>query len=239
MKTDETGNSANIAMWYRNIPITLEEVKNFEGKVAKECWKYLIGKLCISEKEKRRDEERVVDILDQLGDTFGYTGKSIKNLALFSGVIDRIINLLPDIAADILNGKTRLAEKNIYALAKLDFVEISAVMERLENETLPAKIIIEEQKALRKKTRRPGRPKRIIINAPRASVKDTPAYDPDAQLNALSYTIPSWVSMIERTFSSSEFNNISANARDRLSIELQKLTDAAETVSALLLEVKR
>ena len=237
MKSDETGNSANIAMWYRNIPISLDEVKIFEGKVAKECWKYLIGKLCILEKEKRRDDEHIVDILDQLGNTFGYTGTSIKNLALFSGVIDRIIELLPDISADILNGKTRLTEKDIYSLAKLDFLEISAVMERLENETLPAKTLIEEQVALRAKTKRPGRPKRIITDVPRASVKDTPAYDPNAQLNALSYTMPSWVSMIERALSSSDFNAVSQNARNRFLNELQKLTDAAETISALLLEV--
>lgn len=238
MRTDETGNSANIAMWYRNIPISLGEMKNIEGEVTKECWKYLIGKLYLSEKEKRRSSERVVDILDQLGNAFGYTGASIKNLAIFSCVVDRIIKSLPDIAADILNGKTRLAEKNIYALAKMDFVEINAVMERLENETLSAKIIIEEQKALRTKTKRPSRPKRIIAEVPRASVKDTPAFDPDAQINALAYTVPSWVSMIERAFTSSEFNEISQNARDRLARELHKLTAAAETVATLLSEVK-
>jgi hypothetical protein len=238
MKIDETGNSANLAIWYRNIPISIEELKDIEGEVTNECRKYLIGKYGLIEKEKRSDNERVADIFEQLGATFGYTGKSIKNLGIFSGVIDRLIKLLPDIAADILNGRTRLAEKDIYALAKLDFVEICAVMERLESETLPAKIIIAEQIALRTKTKRPGRPKRVITEEPRASVKDIPAYDPDAQINGLAYTIPSWVSMIERAFTSSEFNEVSANARNRLGLELQKLTDAAETVSALLSEGK-
>ena len=236
MKYDEKGNSANIAMWYRDITFTLDELANIEGKVTKECWKYLVGKICKMEREKHRENERVCDIYKRMGNIFGYIHTSVKKVVNYTNAIDRIHRFLPDIAADILNGKIRISTMDTIALAKLNFTEINNVVLRLSNENTLAKIIITEQMALRKKTKRPGRPKRITEETPRISIKDTPTYDPDAQINTLTYTIPTWVSMVERTFTASDFNEISSNARKRLAEELNKLTAVAETVTALLTE---
>ena len=235
-KSDEKEHSANIAMWYRDIPFTLDELANIEGKVTKECWKYLVGKICKNEREKRRDNERVCDIYEQMGNIFGYIHTSLKKVVNYTNAIDRIHRFLPNIAADILNGKIRISTIDTIVLAKLDFTEINDVILRLSNENTLAKIIIAEQKALRKKTKRPGRPKRIIDETPRVSIKDTPTYDPDAQINALAYTIPTWVSMVERTFTASDLNEISSNARKRLAEELKKLTVSVETAKTLLTE---
>lgn len=238
MRSDDKGNSAKIAMWYRDIPFTLDELTNIEGKVTKECWKYLIGKMCLTEKSKHSDNERVSDIYERLGRVFGYVYPSLKRLVNYTNAIDRIQRILPDIASDILNGKIRLSLPDTIILSKMEFPEICNIIERLSNEKTLAKIIINEQKALRKKTKRPGRPKRITDEAPRVSIKDTPTHDPDAQTNTLAYTIPSWISMVERTFAASNFNEISLSARNRLVEELNKLTAAAETVTALLQEEK-
>ena len=236
MNYDEKENSANIAMWYRDIPFTLDELANIEGKVTKECWKYLVGKICKNEREKRRDNERVCDIYEHMGSIFGYTNTSLKKVVNYTNSVDRIHKFLPDIAAEILNGKIRISAIDTIALAKLDFAEIADVITRISNEKTLAKIIINEQKALRKKTKRRGRPKRIIEEVPRASIKDTPIYNPDAHINTLVYTIPSWISMIERAFDSSEVNEISSSARAKLKIEINKLNTALETMSALLTE---
>jgi len=236
MKFDEKENSANIAMWYRDIPFTLDELVNIEGKVTKECWKYLIGKICLSEKSRRNDNERVIAVYERLGRVFGYVYPSLKRLVHYSNAIDRIQTILPDIASDILNGKTRLSLPDTIILAKMEFPEICNVIERLNCEKTSASVIFKDQKAMREKTERRGRPKRSMEEASRATIKDTPTYDPDAQIKALTYTIPSWVSMIERVFHVSDFNEISSSTRNSLAEELSKLTAAVETVTAILTE---
>jgi len=209
-----------------------------EGKVTKERWKYLLGKMCLAEKSKRRNNERARDVYERIGRGFGYAYPGIKGIISYANAIDRIHKLLPNVALKILDGNSRISQRDTIVLAKMEFPEICAVMERIANEKTLTKIIINEQKVLREKTERRGRPKRNKDEAPRVSVKDTPAYDPDAQINALAYTIPSWVSMIDRVFTASDFNEVSPNALDKLTGEMIKLSATAETVTALLSEGK-
>ena len=239
MELDEKVNSAKIAMWYKDTPIQLDVLKAFEGKVTKECWRYLIGKACLSEKNKRSHNERASDIYDQLGKDLGYVHPSMKRLVNYANAIDRIQRGFPNIATDILNGKTRLNLQNTIILSKKEFSEISIIFERLCHEKTPIFAIFDEQQSLRVKPKRGrGRPRKKAYEPSRISVKDNPTYNPDAQVNALSYTIPSWVSMVEKTFAHSDSSQMSLSARNRLNEELNRLIGTAESVLALLTEVK-
>jgi hypothetical protein len=234
----ENESSADIAMRYQDFPFSFDELIDIKEKVTKECWKYLVGTLCKREKDNRCERESIRNICEQMGIALGYSIFTIKRAINYAIAIEKIQELLPNIATDILNGKMRFTAFDTIALAKMDFLEICAVVERLENENTSAKIIIVEQKILRKKTNRPGRPKRDIDEALRTSVKDTPLYNPNAQINALAYTIPSWVSMVERTMATSVFSETSLSARDRLMEEASKLTEAINNISRLLKEEK-
>ena len=234
IRFDRTGNSANLAMWYKDISFTLEELIDIDGTVTKECWKYLVGKFCEREREQRRDSELVCDIYEEMGGIFGYTKTSLKKVVNYTNSVDRIQKFLPDIAEDILNGKVSISAIDTIALAKLNFSEISNVILRISSESTLPKIIINEQKALRKKTDRRGRPKQAKNEVARISVKDTPAHDPDAQINGLTYTIPSWISIIERTFSASNVSEVSSLAKNKLACELNKLTVAINSTESLI-----
>ena len=224
--------SGNLAMWYRDIPITPEVLMNLEGTVTKECWKYLIGKMCIYEKSKRGDSERVQDVYDRIGIKFGYVCPSLKRLVNYANSIDYFHRILPDIASNILNGKMRLSLPDTIVLAKMDFHEICNVIERTSREKTPVSRIISEQKALRKKPERRGRPKRNLAEPPRSSVKDTPQYDPDAQVNGLTYTIPSWTRMVDRVSTNTNFYEVSSASRNNLITELKKIIVAADNMAA-------
>jgi hypothetical protein len=163
----------------------------------------------------------------------------MRGIICYANAIDRIHKLLPDIALKILNGNSRISQRNTSVLAKMEFPDICVVMERTANEKTLTKTIIDEQKALRKKPEKRGRPKRNMDEAPRASVKNTPVYDPDALINTLAYTIPSWVRIIDRVFTASDFDEVSPNVRDKLTGEMIKLTTTAETVIALISEGKQ
>jgi hypothetical protein len=202
-------NSYNIAMWYRDVSITPEELKDLQTQITKECYWYLIGKICEIEKNKRDAGVRVRDIHTQVGQHFEYAASSIEYFASYANAIDRIQRVLPDIALDILEGNAHISLKDTIALSK---------------------------KELQKKPERRGRPRINISEPPKISVKNTPLYDPDAQINALAYTIPSWVSTIDRTFMSSDIHNVSLFARSKLATELIKLRDTADTMIALIME---
>ena len=57
------------------------------------------------------------------------------------------------------------------------------------------------------------------------SIKDMPAFDPDADINGLALTIPSWSSSIDRVRKQTDLSIISTKARDRLIKQLHSLVD--------------
>jgi len=149
--------SGNIAMWYLNNPVTADILKALEGKITKECWRYLIGKMCISEKNRRSGDECVHSAYERMSHDFGYVHSSLKRLVNYANSIDRIQSILPDIALEILNGQTRLSLADTIMLAKMEFKEIRNIIERVACEKTPVSKIISDQKALLKKPVRRGR----------------------------------------------------------------------------------
>jgi len=233
-KFDIGANSEKLAIWYRDVPITIDEFNRLEGKITKECKKYLIGKTCVWEKNKRCAEERVKDIYTRLGQVFGYVEPSLKRLVNYAHAIDHFQRIVPDIASDILAGRTRLSLKDAIVLARMDVSDIRVIMERLACEETPATVIFKEQIEESKTKKRRGRPKRKYPKAPAISIKDTPPYDPDAQAVALSFTIPSWVNAIDKIFMSDGLHKISKTARNKLAGELTALKDISDIMIAML-----
>ena len=74
---------------------------------------------------------------------------------------------------------------------------------------------------------------RVLNTGP--SVKDMPAFDPDAEITGLTLTIPSWASSIDRTRSKADLSIVSDRARDRLA---EALTELQGKVSDMLIALK-
>ena len=237
MKLNENGNSANMAMWYKDISFTLDELLSLKGNVTKECWRYLMGKFCKAERDKRSGDENPSNIYNRLGTIFGCTGANMRRVITYSDAIDYIRKHMPETADDILDGNTRLPSVETRALLKMKPHEINKVIERLSSEDTLAKTIVREQKTLRKKNKKRGRPRLIKNEEARISIKDMPTHDPDAHINTLAYTVPSWVGIIERAFDASDLSNVSSAAQHKLSAELEKLSVSVEILRELLMEV--
>ena len=71
-----------------------------------------------------------------------------------------------------------------------------------------------------------------------ASIKDMPAYDPDAEISSLAFTVPSWASSINRVRSSVTMGRTSLKARDKLQGELLALRQAIDHMVAAIKEVQ-
>jgi hypothetical protein len=62
-----------------------------------------------------------------------------------------------------------------------------------------------------------------------------PAFDPDAEITALTLTVPSWESSIRRTRSNTDFDSISNHAKGKLT---EALINLRYTISMMLSTIK-
>jgi len=234
---DKGENSIKFAMLYRDTEITADELNKHSDVITKECRKYLIGKICERGKNNCNNQEEIVEVYTQFGQEFNYTWSTIKNIVAYARAIDQLYITAPDVASSILAGSSGISYKNVMVLSKMELNDICAIIERLACEKISATTLFKEQKEQIQIKKR-GRPKQKSRSLPRKSVKDTPPDDPDAQIMALVYTIPSWISAIENNFTNTNFDRISLAAYRRFIKELDGLKETAATMISILRDEK-
>jgi len=101
---------------------------------------------------------------------------------------------------------------------------------KMENNELPYVQFKKARNAIRSTIER----KEAIQRQDGPSVKDMPAYDPDAEITGLTLTIPSWAGSIDRIINS-DIENASVSAKTELIKALIYLQDKIE---CMLLVVK-
>lgn len=155
---------------------------------------------------------------------------TVEKYAIYSRAVDAISEKEPEIVPKILSGQYKIAHKNVVELSKLTSAEIRKVGRRIQKMQEPFVQYNKIRDVLAETTQSvPG-------EEPAPSVKDMPAFDPDADINVLSLTIPSWSSSINRVRTKTDLSIISAGARDRLVKELCSLTERIEEMLAAIEE---
>ena len=171
-----------------------------------------------SEKEELYDTS-LVRTREKLGAEYHLNQLTVARYADFARSIDRICAYKPDIAVDILSERIRITHKNVSLIGELSLQEFQAACRQLED--LPPGIIsYSETGAIAPKS---NRKTRITLPSDTGSIKEMPKYDPDAELKSLMFTIPSWVSSIDRLLSSPRLAEATKSGKASLSAELQKL----------------
>ena len=235
----------NIKYKVANMPFESEEdaiswiCSNQLGRrsISEETRKYLIGKRYEAEKiigvrrsnrginqytpEKKRPVGRPASndyrhrTADKLGKEYHVSHGTIKNYGSFSRVIDRIGERAPALATQILAGKVKISQKGLTELVEMNDSEMDAVTSSISErgEYVPYNNTRREIHELTKKTETQVAP----------SVKDMPAYDPDAEAVGLTLTIPTWASSIERIDGIMDKTKLSKKARKKLIEALQML----------------
>ena len=155
---------------------------------------------------------------------------TVEKYAIYSRAVDAIAKKEPTIVPKILSGQYKIAHKNIVELAKLSPKEIRKVEENIQKMQEP---FVQYNKI-----------RDVIASTvegtqdeePAASIKDMPAFDPDADINVLSLTIPSWSSSIQRVYTKSNLSIVSKKARKKLIKELYNLNQQIEDLLAAIEE---
>ena len=168
----------------------------------------------------------------RLGEEYRLSHATITKYGAYSRAVDTLAEKNEELVPKILSGQTKISQDNLIELAKLPIKDLKRVSKQLlENDRDFVGFA-----AARKRLDGPPRPQSPIFNAPpETSIKNIPAFDPDAELSSLTLTIPSWISSLERINCTTNFDLASIKAKDKLSTMLDKL----KNTSNQLLELTR
>ena len=142
----------------------------------------------------------------------------MQKYAMYTRALEEIGKVCPTIVPKILAGMYKISHKNLLELSRMEPSEMRKVVRKIE--------VAQQPFVQYNKTRREIQPASSDGSAPikpKPSVKDMPAYDPDAEITGLTLTIPSWSSSIDRTKNKADLSSISDNARIRLAEALAEL----------------
>lgn len=155
---------------------------------------------------------------ERIGEEYNIAQATVRKYAYYAKTIDNLSKKEPELISDVLSGKVKISYENIAKLSKKLPTTVNNVKKQLSNNSN----FVSYSKA-----------RRIIpARTTKPTIKDMPAYDPDAEISSLALTIPSWISSINRTLSMADFNKASNNAKRKLQNELKNLES---TVNVMLL----
>ena len=189
-----------------------------ESLTKEQCW-YQIGEECI---ELRRSGVTRHEAARRVGLKYDCSADTVGHRESYAKAIDRIRKISQNGAEALLSGKISLPYSKVILLSKKQPKAIQSAMERLANPNVTFADVFPEYGGKARK-----------------SVKDVPAYDPDAQVTGLLYTMPSWMDCLERVGLGTDFGAISTNSYHRLQRTLTELKSLAEEIMKIMTEAAK
>lgn len=175
-------------------------------------------------------DETATSTRQRIGSDYHISYITVRKYGIYAEMIDVIMEVSRDLAKEILNGNIRISHENLEAIGSLPPNEIKNAANKIlsehknnKNYSAPREILLQT----------PGFESRTI--APVGLIKNMPEYDPDAEVSSLIYTIPMWISSINRAKSATDMTKVSAVAKSRLK---KALRDLNESIQSMYLEIK-
>lgn len=141
---------------------------------------------------------------------------TVQKYGAFTRAVSEIQKKAPDIATNILSGRYKISHQNIITLSQMSPENMQKVGQRLEEER--------ENFTHYNTTRREIQFNNTLDVGPSGpSVKDMPAFDPDAEITGLVLTMPSWTRSIDRVRKNTDFPSTTSQAKEKLKNVLGEL----------------
>lgn len=233
--------------------ICKNELKRYN--ITEEARRYLIGKRCEIEKllgarhvdraSQYAKKEHLTKILpetifnpttiqtrERLCKEHNISIPSIINYEKYTNALDLLSEIVPELVPKILMSDIKISIQNTIALSQLSELEIKNLSKLIVDN--PPKFILNLRQILLKKQ---SSIETCSFKIPFGSIKEMPAYDPDAEVSSLILTIPSWISSIDRARSTSDFSKVTENACHRLEKELTELKMTIDNMLSIIKEV--
>jgi hypothetical protein len=159
-------------------------------------------------KEARSKNHRPLAAI-KLAKEYNISSQTILSYANYAKSIDKLEKKEPELISEVLKGNLKISQGQLINLSKQEKSQ-NNIKNYIKNKCNPNKINTKI--------------------AHKVTIKDMPSYDPDATINSLSFTIPSWIGSIDRVLEKEDFINVSANAKQKLKEGLEKLKFTADTI---------
>lgn len=229
--------------------------------ITEETRKYLIGKQFDAEKVMRRKKQyasgafqteatdkkqpstlmmepptlpkgRKNPTAERIADDYHLSHSTIEKYATYSRALDSIGKKSPPMLPKILSGKYKISHDNVLLLARMDRDSIQTLEDRLEAKEdstafVPFSISREEIS---------GCLQTDDVPSLQPQIKTMPLYDPDAEVNGLALTIPTWISFISKTQDKMDLGIVSHEARQKLEAVLNDLASSIDSILRLMKE---
>ena len=202
--------------------------------------KYLIGKkfgfeegICRARNNEGSNSK--YRIAYKIGESQNLSGGAVLKYNVFSTAIDIIIKNAEDFGQILLMEQVRVSHENTIELSRLAPNEIRHLANIVSGQRLRHLTYQDIRQEVKSKHTNPRsnvsrNEKREQSNSSPTSIRQMPAYNPDADVNSLCMTIGSWVSSMDRVIHNVDFSTISSKALIDL---VRQLTILEQTVTAL------
>lgn len=171
--------------------------------------------------------ESVCSTKERIGDEYRVNPNTVLRYGKYAQALDKLSKIMPEFVPKLLNGELKMSQDCVIQLAKLSQKEIIESINQVTTDNCDF-ISYSDMRKFFSKPQNSSKKKPLPI--PDGSVKNMPAYDPDAEFSSLAFTIPSWVSSINRTRSNTIIGKTSENVRGRLKNELLDLKETIDTI---------
>ena len=181
------------------------------------------------EREKARNRKkygrpRTREAERYIADELNIAPVSVRKHARYARALETIRKDDPELVAQLLSGKRTLSVQKVVEMAEIGAGEKRTLTQRLRK--------ISEFQNLHNGHRFPAQdPVRSNL-----SIKDMPAYDPDAALTGLTLTVPSWMGSIQRVRSTADLHKASDEAKTALIAALSRLQEQIQDMLCAIKE---
>jgi len=171
---------------------------------------------------------------ERLGREYDIAPATVQRFSLYARAIDLIAKVSPEFHEKIMSGQLKVTQGGVVKIARLSPSEIRRIGEELIENPNAYMGYTNERGKMRRNT--PNKVQLELMNI--GAIKEMPEYDPDAEIQSLAFTIPSWVSSINRVREAAKFPEISSNAREKIKVALDELKAAIDTIVSAIEEEK-
>lgn len=197
-------------------------------KKAKDEFRYRQFSPSLKAAENLRPPQESVSALKQLGLEYHLHKETIRRYVQFGRKLDRLEEKIPGVRIRILTGGLTVMMAHMSALLKMPAEQLEKQANSSKTRQLiPTPDYYTPVPQNRKSTR-----KSSVKVEP--AIKKMPAYDPDADVNGLRYTVSAWRSSIARTVLQADLTRTTPEGRNSLKQELRKLIFDSDNLCKIL-----
>ncbi len=163
----------------------------------------------------------------KLGEEYHLSHATIEKYGTYTRAIDTLAEKDKALVPRILSGQTKISYENVIELSKLPTQELKRISKQLIKND---RNFVGYASSRRDIEHRHRNSNTSPLSATDVSVKDMPAFDPDAEIYSLTLTIPSWISSINRTGAATDLALVTDRAKNKLLCMLENLEESAGTL---------